>query len=60
MTNIIPIFKEGNQEIYRLVRLTAVSGKIMEEILIEGSFLHRKKTGNKQYCKFTNVNINIY
>ena len=32
----------------------------MEEILTDASFMHMKKTGNKQYWKFTNVNINIY
>lgn len=54
------IFKEEEGlEIYRLVRITSVTEKIMEAMLREASFMNIKKTGNKQYWKLTNINKNI-
>lgn len=51
--------EEEGLEIYRLVRITSVTEKIMEEMLREASFMNIKKTGNKQYWKLTNINKNI-
>lgn len=58
MSSLIFMEEEG-LEIYRLVRITSVTEKIMEEMLREASFMNIKKTGNKQYWKLTNINENI-